>query len=79
MADPITELEAECKAAGLVLEEVVLTAGVHKATWHRWKKRDFFPSFATLTKVRARLEVMRDGGSEPDAPPPGMTPQDAAA
>lgn len=57
--EQINRLEAEAAKKGLEVRPIVSAAGIHRATWDRWKAGATGPRMATWTAV---LDAFRDAG-----------------
>lgn len=54
--NPLTEAEDRAKRAGLKVTDLCKAAGVHRATWQRWKSgRTGGPTITQWTAVEALL------------------------
>ena len=56
----LSEIEAEVKAAGNSVADLLQIAGIHITTWNRWKRGAVGPTMTNWAKVEdARAKLMR--------------------
>jgi hypothetical protein len=67
--DQITLIERRAEALGVEVRNILLRAGVHRATWDRWKSGSNGPRFSTWESV---LAAASEFGCSPVA---GATPE----
>jgi hypothetical protein len=54
----IASIEARLKAAGVTVDDFCKRAGIHRATWQRWKAQDNRPYLDTWQRVTAVLDEL---------------------
>lgn len=55
IADEITRIEAEAAQYGLRIEDLCREAGIHRATWQRWKSGVVGPTMKNWSKLKDAL------------------------
>lgn len=58
-AQAVKAAETEAKALGIDIAELHGAAGVHRATWNRWRAGEFAPSLDQWLSVQALLRSRR--------------------
>lgn len=54
-----TEIQARAAKAGITLKDLLVAAGVNRATWWRWSTGRFQPRAATVERIEAALQPHR--------------------
>jgi predicted transcriptional regulator len=57
------EVERRVREAGLTREEFLAKAGIHIATWNRWKRGAYEPRLASIRAVLNELEKLPESRS----------------
>lgn len=57
-ANPIRDIEAAAKAAGVPINEALSDAGVSQTTWWRWSTGRFDPRYSTLRRITSAIETL---------------------
>jgi hypothetical protein len=56
MVNPIAEFAQECAEAGVSPVDALVSGGLHRSTWFRWKAD---PAMATLRNIEAARDGLR--------------------
>jgi predicted transcriptional regulator len=61
IADEITRVEAEAAQSGISIEALCREAGIHRATWQRWKAGVVGPTMKNWSRVKDALAQAQKG------------------